>query len=339
MIRAGVIGVGTMGRHHARVYADLPQVELAAVADVSSERTADVARRYKVRTYADYREMLAQEALNVVSVAVPTLLHREVALDVIDHGVHLLLEKPIASTVEEAREIIDRAPARSVKLAVGHVERFNPALVELKRRLDGGELARVFLIHSRRLGPLPERVRDVGVVIDLATHDLDIMRCLIPCEVETVYAETARRIHTDHEDLLSGLLHFTDGTIGVLEVNWLTPTKVRELSVTGERGMFQVNYLTQELYFYENSRADSRWESLGILTGVGEGNVIRLRVARKEPLQAELESFVEAVVADRQPVVGGEEALEVLALAHELVESGRRRSVVKCTSLHLAERR
>lgn len=339
MIRAGVIGVGTMGRHHARVYADLPQVELAAVADVSSERTADVARRYKVRTYADYREMLAQEALNVVSVAVPTLLHREVALDVIDHGVHLLLEKPIASTVEEAREIIDRAAARSVKLAVGHVERFNPALVELKRRLDGGELARVFLIHSRRLGPLPERVRDVGVVIDLATHDLDIMRCLIPCEVETVYAETARRIHTDHEDLLSGLLHFTDGTIGVLEVNWLTPTKVRELSVTGERGMFQVNYLTQELYFYENSRADSRWESLGILTGVGEGTVIRLRVARKEPLQAELESFVEAVVADRQPVVGGEEALEVLALAHELVESGRRRSVVKCTSLHLAERR
>lgn len=339
MIRAGVIGVGTMGRHHARVYADLPQVELAAVADVSSERTADVARRYKVRTYADYREMLAQEALNVVSVAVPTLLHREVALDVIDHGVHLLLEKPIASTVEEAREIIDRAAARSVKLAVGHVERFNPALVELKRRLDGGELARVFLIHSRRLGPLPERVRDVGVVIDLATHDLDIMRCLIPCEVETVYAETARRIHTDHEDLLSGLLHFTDGTIGVLEVNWLTPTKVRELSVTGERGMFQVNYLTQELYFYENSRADSRWESLGILTGVGEGNVIRLRVARKEPLQAELESFVEAVVADRQPVVGGEEALEVLALAHELVESGRRRSVVKCTPLHLAERR
>lgn len=323
MIQAGVIGVGAMGRHHARVYSELDETELIAVADVDAGRAEAMARRYRVRTYTDYREMLARERLDLVSLVVPTHLHREVALDVIETGVHLLVEKPIASTVEDGRAIIEAAARRGVKLTVGHVERFNPAVIELKRRLERGELGRVFVIHARRMGPFPDWVRDVGVVVDLATHDLDVMRWLLGQPVERVHAEIARHIHASHEDLVSGLLRFADGTVGVLEVNWLTPTKVRELSVTGEQGMFLVNYLTQELYFYENSRADVNWETLAILTGVGEGNMVRLSIERREPLQAELAAFVEAIRADTEPLVTGADGLAALVLAQTLVEAGR----------------
>lgn len=323
MIRAAVIGIGSIGKHHARIYNELDGVELVAVADIDPNKAQRLAQQYKVTPYTDYQFMLAREEIDIVSLAVPTQLHRQAALDVIEEGTHVLVEKPIASTVEEAREIISRAKEKGSKLAVGHVERFNPAVIELKRRLEKKDLGKIFLIHARRLGPFPERVRDVGVVIDLATHDLDLMLYLTGSEVKRIHAETARRIHTDHEDLLSGLLRFADGTIGVLDINWLTPTKVRELSVTGEKGMFQVNYLTQELYFYENDYADSRWESLGVLTGVGEGNMVRLRIERKEPLRGELEAFVQAVVEGKEPSVSGEEALEALALAERVVKAGR----------------
>jgi predicted dehydrogenase len=329
MIRAAVIGVGAMGKQHARIYNELDRVELAAVADVDEDMARNIARCYKVAWYTDYRAMLDQEKLDVISIAVPTCLHRQVAFDVIDRGVHLLVEKPIAGTVEEAQEIIDRAVERGVKLMVGHVERFNPAILELKRRLDKGELGRVFQMHARRLGPFPERVRDVGVVIDLATHDLDVMRYLTGSEVVRVYAETEQEIHTDHEDLLSGLVKFADGTIGVLNINWLTPTKIRELSVTGERGMFLADYLTQDLYYYENSYNDGGWEMLGILRGVGEGNMIRLRIEKKEPLKAELESFIEAVIDDSEPLVTGADGLKALALAQWMVRSGQTNKAIR----------
>ncbi len=323
-MKAGVIGVGAMGRHHARLYNELKGVELVAVADVNMQRAEEIARCYKVRAYVDYRTMLEEEELQVVSVAVPTRLHLQVAADVFERGVSCLLEKPVAPTVEEGREIIASANERGVKMAVGHVERFNPAILQLKRRIGRGELGRLFLIHARRLGPFPERIRDVGVVIDLATHDLDIMCYLTGSEVTRVYAETAQRIHTQHEDLLSGLLRFSNGAIGVLDINWLTPTKIRELSLTGERGMFLVNLLSQDLYFYENSYSKVGWDSLDILRGVGEGDMVRLKVEKMEPLRAEIESFLAWVVSGEEPPVSGEEALQALDLAQKLVEAAQR---------------
>lgn len=323
-IKAAVIGVGTMGKNHARVYNDMEDVELVAVADVNAIAAEKVARRFKVLAYVDYRQMLVMEKPDLVSVAVPTKFHHKVAIDVIEADVHLLLEKPIASTVEEAKDIIGRAEKKGIKLTIGHIERFNPAVNGLKERLDDGKLGRIFQIHARRLGPFPARVRDVGVVVDLAAHDVDVMRYVTGAEVRRVYAETQREIHTDHEDSLSGLLCFDNDIIGVLDINWLTPTKVRELSVTGEQGMFLVNYLTQDLYFYENGYIGGAWENLGVLRGVGEGNVIKFHIERREPLLVELESFVEAVADDRVPAVSGEDGLIALALTQKIVESGRR---------------
>jgi UDP-N-acetylglucosamine 3-dehydrogenase len=329
VIKAAVIGVGSMGMNHARIYDALEGVDLVGVCDADAELASRVASRYRTRHYGDHTALLDEERPDLVSIVVPTLLHHEVALDVIDRGLHLLVEKPIADIVTNAQEIIERAQARGVQLMVGHVERFNPAVSELKQRLDEGHLGKMFQVHARRLGPFPHRVRDVGVVIDLATHDLDVMCHLTGAGVVRVYAETEQQIHTLHEDSLSGLLRFDNGVVGVLDVNWLTPTKVRELYVTGEKGMFMVNYLTQDLYLYENEYVGSDWDRLGMLKGVGEGNMIKLRIGKKEPLYAELQAFVRSVEEGGEPPVTGEDGVRALALAQALVESGRQHRTVE----------
>ncbi len=327
MIRAAVIGVGSIGRHHVRIYNLLDDVQLVAIADTDEARRSAISRRYKVTAYASYQELFDREQVDVVSVAVPTVNHREVSLSAIEHGVHVLVEKPIAATVEEADEMIRRAAERKLTLTVGHVERFNPALVELKRRLDAGELGHVFQLHGRRLSPFPAYIRDVGVAMDLATHELDIMRYLVGSEVEKVYANTERNIHHKYEDTLSGILRFENGTVGVLDINWLTPTKVRELRVTGARGMFLVDYLKQDLYFYENSQAPSPWDAMALFRGVGEGNVMKFNLNKVEPLEAEFRAFIQAALHGTLPAVTGMDALYTLALVQMLLASAEQDQV------------
>jgi predicted dehydrogenase len=328
-LRAAVIGVGAMGRHHARVYTDIDETMLVGVADAEAETAEAVGRRYNVPWFTDHRELLVETRPDLVSLAVPTKLHLRVGLDVLAAGVHLLVEKPIAATLEEGRLLMVAAGDSGRVLTVGHVERFNPAVRELRRRLDVGELGRVFSVQARRMGPFPARIRDVGVVVDLATHDLDVMRWLVGAPVTRVYAETARRIHTEHEDMLSGLLRFESGEVGVLLVNWLTPTKIRELALTGERGMFVVDYLHQDLYFYENVGADSYWEDYGVLQNVEEGAMTRMRIDHQEPLVLELAAFARAVREGLAPEVSAEDGLRALELARALVASGREGEVVQ----------
>ncbi len=322
-VKVAVIGVGAMGRNHARVYWEMPDVELLGVADADKETAEAVARRYSTRAYGDYRRLLDEERPDAVTIAVPTADHASVALEVISRGIHVLIEKPIASGQEKGREIVAEADNAGVCLMVGHIERFNPAVVALKAHLAAGELGRVFQIDARRQGPFPARVRDVGVVIDLAVHDLDVMRYVSGAEIVRVYAETEQRIHTHCEDLLAGTVRLSNGAIGTLTINWLTPAKIRELYVTGERGMFRVDYLTQDLAFYENATVSSAgWEALHMLRGVSEGRMIRYVVPKKEPLRAEQEAFLAAVRGEAPVAVTGADGLKALELAEATVASG-----------------
>jgi predicted dehydrogenase len=328
-LRAAVIGLGAMGANHARVYAEMDGVELAAVADTDPARVEITARGRGARGYNDYRRMLADERIDLLTVAVPTRAHLDVASHVIQRGVPLLVEKPLAATLAEGARLRDLAATARVPLMVGHIERFNPAVVELQARLRAGELGRVFQVHARRVGPFPERVRDVGVVLDLAPHDIDVMRFLLGSEVMRVQAETEQRINTEHEDMLAGVLRFANGVVGVLDINWLTPTKIRELSVLGERGMFVVDYLARELTFYENAHVSDQpaaadqpadWAARH-LKGVSEGPVHMLHVEKREPLRVELEAFARAV-ADGAPVaVTADDGLAAMAAAEALVRA------------------
>lgn len=324
MLRAAVIGVGAMGQHHARVYAQLPTTQLVAVADASEATGQRMAGLHHTVAFTDHRAMLEETRPDLVTVAAPTEYHYAAAMDALEAGCHVLIEKPIAVHEEQARELIDRAAELGRKLMVGHIVRFDPAVQALRQHLADGELGRIFQVRCRRLGPFPARIRDVGVVIDLATHDLDMIRFLTGREAVRVYAETEQKIHSAYEDILVGTVRLTDGTIGILDINWLTPNKIRELTVTGERGMFLVDHLTQDLYFYENAETqDEGWSAIRLLRGVSEGRMIRYPIQKYEPLMAELEAFARAVAEDTPVPVTGADGLAALRLAQALVRSGR----------------
>lgn len=330
MIKTAVIGVGSMGRNHARVYSEFPGIHLVAVSDINEKTARSVADLYGAIAYTEHQKMLESERPSVVSIAVPTALHEQVALDAMAAGADILIEKPIASTIDAGRRIIKCGKELNRKLMIGHIVRFNPAIKELKQKLQDGELGRIFQIVCRRVGPFPKRIRDVGVVVDLAPHDIDIMRFLTGREPVRVYAETEQRIHTNHEDLILGLLRFPDGVTGTLDINWLTPTKVREILVLGERGLFRVDDLTQDLFFYENAQADGElWPMIKNLKGVSEGRMIRFAINRFEPLKAEIQAYIEAVRNDTQVPVTGEDGLKALRLALLLVESGKTNQVIE----------
>lgn len=332
MLKAAVVGVGAMGRHHARVYHELEDVELVAVVDANAETARKVGRLWGVPAYDSCEHLMSEVKPDLVSVATPTVLHYETVLCMIDRGVHVLVEKPIAATLDEAEEMTEGARRQGVLLSIGHIERFNPAVVELKRRLEAGELGTLYQLHARRLSPYPARIQDAGVVLDLAIHELDIMTCLDPSPVERIFAETRHHIHPQRTDMLSGLLRFSSGAVGLLDINWLTPTKIRTLSVTGERGMFVVNYLHQDLIFYENGSVhDSGWGILEIL-GVGEGNMVSYRIQKEEPLKREILAFVRAIDEGGPAPVTGEDGLRALRLALTLHESAAIGQSVCCGS-------
>jgi UDP-N-acetylglucosamine 3-dehydrogenase len=329
-MKAAVIGVGSMGVNHARVYSEFPELDLVAVTDVNEVSAAKIARLRNTRPYTDYRKMLKECQPDLVSVAVPTRFHRQVVMDALDAGCHVLVEKPIAATVAEGKEMNAHAKAKGLKLMVGHIVRFNPAVQVLKSQLDDGALGQIFQVRCRRLGPFPTRVQDVGVVIDLATHDLDIMSYLIGSPATRLYAETEQKIHSAYEDTLVGTIRFANGVLGSLNIDWLTPTKIRELAITGERGMFLFDDLNQELSFYENQEANGdQWASLALLHGVSVGRMIRYPINRREPLRAELEAFVNCVRDDLPVPVTAEDGLMALELAQALVRSGQTGLVVE----------
>jgi UDP-N-acetylglucosamine 3-dehydrogenase len=327
MLKAAVVGLGSMGRNHARVYRELDGVELACVVDSDARAAAQVGRINGAPHYTSIEEAFAQAKPDLVSLAVPTVHHHAMARQILEAGVHTLVEKPITTSIEQAEELVDLAQAKGLVLSVGHIERFNPVVGELRRRLREGMLGRLYQIHAQRLSPYPSRIRDAGVVMDLASHDIDLMLFLTGEVPERLVGETLSSINSDREDLFNGMMRFKSGCLGVLNVNWMTPRKVRQLTLTGARGMFHCDLLSQELFFYENESGPSQWDQLSILHGVSEGNVLGIRINRYEPLRAELEDFVAAVRDRRTPTVTGRSGTDTLRVALDFVRSAQEGSV------------
>ncbi|MBI2653370.1 Gfo/Idh/MocA family oxidoreductase [Candidatus Woesearchaeota archaeon] len=322
-LNVAVIGVGSMGKNHARVYSEMENVNLVAIADTDKAIGKNIADKYGTNHYTDYKDMLKKEEIDAVSVSVPTKLHKDVAIDAIRKKINVLVEKPIAADIGEAKSMINDAEKSNVKLMVGHIERFNPVVAELKKRIKRNELGKIYKVHCVRMGPSVHRIYDVGVIIDLAIHEIDVLRYIIDSKIKRVYAETARKIHSTHEDLLIGTIRFDNGILGVINANWLTPKKVREIAVTGEKGMFVANYLTQELYFHENDfiRKNVNYKSYSMT--ILEGRTIKLKMENKEPLRNELEAFAGCILKNKEPLVTGNDGLEALRIAQKFIESSK----------------
>ena len=317
--RIGLAGVGSMGRNHVRVISSHPETVLAAVGDPDEAAIAAVSAQTGAVAYADPLRMITEAEIDAVVIAAPTTAHPALALAAIARGLPVLVEKPLAATPAEAAAIVAAGREKGVPVQVGHVERYNPAVLELRRLLRARWLTTIYAMMSRRAGPFPARIRDVGVTVDLATHDADML-CWIADEHPTrVYAELAQRKHASHEDLLFGLLHFPSGTRGMLDVNWLTPAKRRQLIVIGEEGMFELDYLTQRLTFTKSDLAGGH-----LIRGYAptfEGDVAEIPVETHEPLAAQLDQFVRTIFTGRRPFVDGEDGLWAVTIANALLQS------------------
>ncbi|OYW58345.1 MAG: oxidoreductase [Rhizobiales bacterium 17-65-6] len=297
-LRVGVAGIGIMGSNHARVLASLPEAELVAVADPDTAQAQRVASFLGCEAVADHHALLAL-GLDAVIVAAPTHLHHPVALDVIRAGTSVLVEKPVASTVAEGREIVEAARAKGVTLMIGHVERFNPAVQAVKKAIEGEELLSIAIT---RVGPFPPRMSNVGVVIDLAVHDIDLIRWFTGSDIAEVQPQTSSAV-AEREDIALLQFRTVSGVLAHINTNWLTPFKARTVHVATRKKYVMGDLLTRQVTECFDYRPD------------GSYSMRHLPVAYAEPLRMELEQFLEAVRTGKAPPVTGDEGVASLEIA------------------------
>jgi UDP-N-acetylglucosamine 3-dehydrogenase len=318
-LRVGLIGLGMMGRHHARVLRSLEGVELVAVADPGGDHygAAD-----GMEVLPDVESLIAV-GIDYCMVAVPTASHDEVGLTLAAAGVHTMIEKPLARDVAGARKLAEAFEQSGLVAAVGHIERYNPSLQSLRTRLEAGELGEVYQIITRRQGPFPSRIADVGVVKDLATHDIDLTAWVAQQPYTSVAAQTAHKSGREYEDLVAVTGLLADGTVTSHLVNWLSPMKERITVVTGDRGTFVADTLNADLTFHANGIVPTEWDDIARFRGVTEGDMIRYAIAKPEPLRTEHEAFRDAVLGREADIVTMRQGLATVAVAEAVIESAR----------------
>lgn len=303
-LKVGVIGCGFWGKNHARIYNDLDTAELVAVSDLNEQSACSLGERYGADHYGDVGALLKRNDVEMVSICTPTVTHADIALAAMEAGKHVLVEKPMTSTVAEAESLIAAAEKAGVKLTVGFVERFNPGVIEALRLVREGKIGDIILARAHRVSRYPLRISDVGVVKDLAIHDADIVRQLFGEEPETVYATAGNLVHS-FEDYANIVLRFPGNRSAFIETNWLTPHKIRRLILTGSEGLITVEFITQEVTVEDD---EGRYQPY---------------LEPREPLTLELESFVEAILEDKPPAVSGEDGLRALRICEAALESAR----------------
>lgn len=301
MVRVGVVGVGYLGQHHARVYSEIPGVELVGVVDINRERAQEVARRYATTPFFDYRDLFGK--VDAVSIVVPTVLHRDIAAEFIEEGINILIEKPVTTTLEEAKELMEMAARKNVILQVGHIERFNSAVMELAKIVD-----RPIFIECCRMGPYVNRNTDVGVVLDLMIHDIDIVMSIVKSSVVRVSA-FGRSVFSRQEDIANAQLVFQNGCIANLTASRVTRKKIRRMEITQVDSFISIDYLEQELAVYK--KTSSPLPQLLIEKPV---------MQKGEPLRLELEHFIHCVRNGEKPLVGLEEGKNALEVALRILE-------------------
>lgn len=305
-----------MGRHHVRVLRDLPGVELVGATDPDPRARGAVAKAISVT--ADLDALLAL-GIDMCVVASPTLTHADIGLRLADAGVNALIEKPLASDLKSGQLLAETFERLGLVGAVGHIERYNQAVSALRARLTQGDLGSVFQITTRRQGPFPQRIRDVGVVMDLATHDIDLTQWVTGCRYLTVTAFTANPSGRPHEDLVTVNGRLRDGTVANHLVNWLSSMKERIITVTGERGCLSANTLSTELCFYRNGSVTTSSNNGPRFHGASEGDQIRYALSKREALIVELETFRNAVLREPADIVTFWQGVDTIKVANAIL--------------------
>lgn len=318
-LRAGLIGIGSMGRNHARNLRAIDGVDLVGLADAAGDPHGVAGGL----TVLPDIEALIEVGLDYCVVALPTFLHEEVGLKLAEAGVHALIEKPLAYDTAAANRLAEAFAAKGLVAGVGHIERYNPALQSLRKRLENGDLGDLYQIATRRQGPFPNRIADVGVTKDLASHDIDLTSWVTQRDYEWVAARSMFKSGRQYEDMVSATCTLTGSLMSNHLVNWLTPTKERKTIVTGEKGMFVADTLTADLTFYANGTVPTEWEEIANFRGVSEGDTTRFAIPKPEPLRTEHETFRDAVLGKDTDIVTLEQGAKVVRVCEAMIESAR----------------
>lgn len=319
-LRAGLIGLGAMGRNHARVLQVVDGVELVGVAEPNGDGHNML--RGGTPVFATVADLIGV-GLDYAVVCCPTGLHEEIGLQLAAAGLPALIEKPLAPSVAASRRLVDAFESAGLVAGVGHIERYNPALQSLRTRLESGELGDVYQVVTRRQGPFPHRIADVGVVMDLATHDIDLTAWVTGQAYTSISARTVSRSGRPHEDMVAAVGQLQDGSMVSHLVNWLSPMKERSTVVTGDRGCFVADTLTADLTFYANGAINTEWEALRSFRGVAEGDMIRFAIPKREPLLVEHERFRDAVEGKDSDIVTLRQGLRTVEVSAAVLESAR----------------
>lgn len=296
-LKCAVIGVGKMGINHVRVYSELPSIKFVAVAELHEKLGKDVAEKFNVTHYKHYEDLLENEKPDIVSICVPTSFHYQVAKTCIEKKIHVLLEKPISTAIHEAEELVRLARKHKVKMLVGHIERFNPAVKKVKEIIDKGKLGKIISIMARRVGGFPYQIRDANIMVDLAIHDIDVVNYLLDDLPQVVYVNKKRINIKQREDYVEYLLKYKS-TSAFIQTNWFTPVKIRKLNITGTEGYIELDYITQNVDFYK-SNYDKLKETVSgfsdFILRFSDPDKIEVPIDKKEPLKEEIMYFVKVV--------------------------------------------
>jgi UDP-N-acetylglucosamine 3-dehydrogenase len=323
MLNVGVIGLGTMGQNHTRVYSEI--ANLIGVADTDEGSLLAITKRFNVKGYPDYHDLLNNEDLQAVSISTPTSTHFEIANEFIKAGKHVLVEKPICGDSEKARILVENAKKKNVILAAGFIERHNPVVGLTKNLIEKKQFGDVISISSRRVSSFPSRIKDVGVILDLGIHDIDVIRYLINSKVRSVYTLSGKTNETEFEDHANILLEFENHILAFIEVNWLTPMKVRKVSLTCSKNFVEMDYINQLLHV--SSSTIKKIDTSNLYQIPQEYDERKIELKRMEPLKNELEDFLNAVEQHNEPLVSGEEGainLEIAQAAMLSANEGKR---------------
>lgn len=316
-IKVAVIGVGNIGHHHARIYSGLQNVNLVGICDIDKEKGEKIARKYNCLFSDNYLTFVQENKIEAVSIAVPTLFHYKVACDLLKIGIHVLVEKPIATTLSQAREMMKLAEEKKLKFTVGHVERFNPVVVELKKNIERAKLGKIISINIKRVGEFPNIILSENVILDLAIHDIDIVNYLLGIYPEKIFSIKLKNLVKGKEDCASILLKYGKTSV-FIEVNWVTPVKIRTLDITGTKAYVQINYIDQKMIIYkgfEEERAKGKFKDFADFLKINTTKVNVVKINKEEPLKKELENFIGCILNNREPEVSAFDAYKALEIA------------------------
>lgn len=301
-IKTAIVGIGNMGKNHLRTYLGIESISLLAIADLNKAEGQKLADNCSGKFYEDYKKMILEEKPELVSICVPTSFHYEVAKFCIENGCHVLLEKPISMNYQHGEELINLAKQKNVKFFVGHIERFNPAVKKVKEIIQKGEIGEITAIMARRVGGFPPQIKDADIAVDLAIHDIDIVNYLMEDVPEKVFVNKKLNHTEKRADSVEFFLLYKKASAYV-QANWITPVKIRTLSITGTEGYLEMDYITQKIQFYKSNYEKFHEEFADFsdyIMRFSEPDTITISVAKKEPLKEEILYFIDCISNNRE---------------------------------------